>query len=239
MIAQDVFEPQEIYQLMLQSVDVVRDSYNAMGLPDYSWIAIDGHRTGVSRKQVGELLGSLDEVELQLRKEMVSVDEMYLLNEGVFSGATLHGKPGTQIWYPSKDGRFLLQGHKFGTNLNMFYAWIYQLDKCGITYFPTFDWEETATALVAMYKNSQNPEHTTLRRYIKTKIYPPPFNPQVETLMGVKGVDLGEKKAKALIKRYGTIWLILNQEPEELAKTEDIGIITAKRLLKAIGRRVE
>ena len=242
MIGVDTFEPLEIELTISKSVNTIRDSFNAKDLPDYNWIAVDGHRIGVSRKQAGELLSSLDEVEVQLRKEMVTVDEMYLLNEGMFSGVLLDGRPGTQVWYPSKDGHFLLPGHKFHTSLAMFYAWIYQLDKCGVTYLPTFDWEETATALVAIYKSSQKVEHTTLTRYIKQKITPKPHNHHIESLMGIKGKGrqalLGETKATALVERYGTVWMVLAQDAEELAKTEGIGLVAAKKLLGAIGRNV-
>ena len=93
-------------------------------------------------------------------------------------------------------------------------------------------------ALVELYHFYQKKEHTTLQRYIKTKIYPKPFNPHVETLMGIRGVNLGEKRAKALIEEFGTVWMVLLQEPEDLAKVEGIGPITAKRLLEAIGRTI-
>jgi len=242
MVFVDVFEPVELETLIQQSVPTTRGPFNSHGLPDYHWFAVDGHRIGVSRKQAGELLGGLDDAEEQLRKDMLSVDEMYLLNEGVFSGTLYNKKPGTQVWYPSKDGRFLIPGHKFGTSIASFYAWIYQLDKAGITYLPTFDWTETAQALVTMHNNSIKPEHTTLQRYIKQKITPKQHNHHVETLMGIKGTDrgplLGEGKAKALVERFGTVWYILLQEPEELAQVEGIGLITARKLLKAIGRTV-
>jgi len=244
MIFVDQFEPVGIETMIQQSVPTTRGSFNSHGLPDYHWIAVDGHRIGVSRKQASELLGGLDDAEEQLRRDMLLVDEMYLLNEGIFSGALYNKKPGTQIWYLSKDGKFLIPGHKFGTSIASFYAWIYQLDKAGITYLPTFDWTETAQALVTMYNNSLKPEHTTLQRYIKQKITPKPWNHHIETLMGIKGdaregkVNLGEEKASALIAKFGSVWYVLLQEPEELAQVEGIGLITARKLLKAIGRTI-
>ncbi|GAG36882.1 unnamed protein product, partial [marine sediment metagenome] len=121
MIFVDQFEPVEIESVIQQSVDTIRGSFNTKGLPDYTWIAIDGHRIGVSRKQAGEMLSSLDDVEMQLRKDMLSVDEMYLLNEGVFNGALVYKRPGTQVWHLSKDRKFLIQGHKFGASIALFY----------------------------------------------------------------------------------------------------------------------
>jgi len=194
----------------------------------------------VSRKQAGEMLSSLDDVETQLRKDMLEVDEMYLLNEGVFNGTLHNKKPGTQVWHLSKDRKFLIPGHRFGTSIALFYAWIYQLDKAGITYLPTFDWVETAQALVTMHNNSLKPEHTTLKRYIKHKVVPKEWNNQIQTLMGIRDNHnksvVGEKGAKALIGEFETAWRVMVQEPEDLAMVEGIGLITARKLLTAIGR---
>lgn len=194
----------------------------------------------MSRKQAGEMLSSLDDVETQLRKDMLEVDEMYLLNEGVFNGTLHNKKPGTQVWHLSKDRKFLIPGHRFGTSIALFYAWIYQLDKAGITYLPTFDWVETAQALVTMHNNSLKPEHTTLKRYIKHKVVPKEWNNQIQTLMGIRDNHnksvVGEKGAKALIGEFETAWRVMVQEPEDLAMVEGIGLITARKLLTAIGR---
>jgi len=186
------------------------------------------------------MLSSLDDVETQLRKDMLEVDEMYLLNEGVFNGTLHNKKPGTQVWHLSKDRKFLIPGHRFGTSIALFYAWIYQLDKAGITYLPTFDWVETAQALVTMHNNSLKPEHTTLKRYIKHKVVPKEWNNQIQTLMGIRDNHnksvVGEKGAKALIGEFETAWRVMVQEPEDLAMVEGIGLITARKLLTAIGR---
>jgi len=240
MIFVDVFEPVNIETIIQQSVPTIRGSFNTNGLPDYTWIAIDGHRIGVSRKQAGEMLSSLDDAEAQLRKDMLAVDEMYLLNEGVFNGVLHNKRPGTQAWRLSKDRKFLIPGHRFGTSIALFYAWIYQLDKAGITYLPTFDWVETAQALVTMHNNSLKPEHTTLRRYIKHKITPKPWNHHVETLMGIRDDNhksvVGEKGAKSLVGEFDTAWRVMVQDPEDLAAVEGIGKITARKIIEATGR---
>jgi DNA integrity scanning protein DisA with diadenylate cyclase activity len=142
----------------------------------------------------------------------------------------------------SKDEKFLIPGHKFGTSISLFYTWIYQLDKAGITYLPTFNWVETAQALVTMHNNSLKPEHTTLKRYIKHKVFPEPWNHHVETLMGIRDENhksiVGEEGAKALIEEFESVWNIMVQEPEDLIVVPGIGKITARKLLEAIGRIV-
>jgi len=233
----------EIEQLIAQSVTTIRSSFNSKGLPDYTWVAIDGHRVGTSRKQAGELLGGIDEAEVQLKKDMVGVDEMKLLVEGVFSPPERLRPKDTKTarvvdtWIPTKDGKLLHRGRKYDESYGGVYAWFDQLDKCGITIVQTFDWVGTAMVLVALYKNSQKPEHTTLKRYIKPKITPKPANPNIEVLMyTVPG--LGEKGATALIERYGTAWMVYQQEPGELALTEGMGIVMARKVLTRIGRVV-
>jgi len=239
MIGVDTFEPVELEMLIQQSVDTVRDSYNAKGFPDYHFLGYDVHSIGISRKQMGELLSSLDDAEEQLRRDIMGVDELYLLAEGVMpSSCLVHNKPALQTWIPTKDGKFLRPGRTFGISCGFFYAWLYQIDKAGITFVNTFDWTDSANAIVSIFKNAQKKEHTTLQRYIKQKIVPKPYNHHVETLMGISGAGIGEKMGKALIERYGTAWATLHQEPEELALTEGIGLVVANRILTAIGRKV-
>jgi len=221
-----------------QSVDTIRDSFNAKGIPDYHFLAYDLHRIGISRKQMGELLSSLDNTEEQLRRDIVGVNELYLLVEGVMPSSDIdaHGKPILQTWIPTKDGKFLRKGRTFNISCSFLYAWLYQIDKAGITFVNTFDWTDSANAIVSIFRNAQKKEHTTLQRYIKQKIVPKPYNHHVETLMGISGAKIGEKTAKALIARYHTTWAVIHQEPEELAMTEGIGMVVARRILKAIGR---
>lgn len=265
MIFVDIFEPVEIETLIQQVVPTTRGPFNSHGLPDYHWIAIDGHRIGVSRKQANELMGGLDAAEEQLRKDMVSVDEMLLLVEGIFSSALMapnfydnsHNRAtatspippqgrnlqqAIQTWKLSKDYKYFYRDRKYYGSISGVYAWLDVLDKKGITTVQTAYWIDTAIVLGAIYNSSQKKEHTTLQRYIKQKITPKPHNHHVETLMGIKGTDhgplLGETKAKALIDKFGSVWYVLLQEPEELAQVEGIGLITARKLLKAIGRTI-
>ncbi len=246
----DIYEPQEIQNIIQQVIPTIRMTLNhaTEGYADYLWFGIDGHRIQVERKQAGEILSSLDSVEEQLGRELNNgVEETILLIEGVCGPVSgLSRTTQTFIKPKSSKGRpLLIPGKVFKVNYVGLQAWKSQLDKAGITIVETFDWEATALTLVALYNNSQKAEHTTLRRYIKAHITVQPFNEHVITLMGIRGVNLGEARARALIERYGTVWYTLSQEIEDLAETlvgdetkvkKRLGLTTAKKLMMAIGR---
>ncbi len=261
MIFIDIYEPVGIEELVAQAVPVTRMSLNhsEQGYADYLWIAYDGHRIQVERKQIDEILSGLDGTEEQLQRELSNgVEETILLIErfcrpipGNKSAVQTYTRPSPSLskllMKVLKHDDVLVPGHTYNVSYNGLQAWKSQLDKAGITIVETFDWSATAHTLVALYKNSQVKEHSTLRRYIKDKIITTERNPHVLTLMSVKNGGIGEEKAKALITRYGTAWYVLNQPPEELAETlvgeEDgkqrrFGLIGAKRLLDAIGRNI-
>jgi len=245
-IMMDIYEPKQIEDLLKQSVPVIRMSLNhgPSGLADYMWFAHDGHRVQVERKQIDEILSDLDGVEELLGREMSNgVEETILLYEG-----TCEPIPGlkmaTQSWKIGKNKKVMVPSHKYNVSYSGLHAWLYQLDKAGVTIVHTAHYLATAMALVSMYNSSQVKEHSTLRRYIKDKITIKNFNPHVITLMGIKGANLGEAKATALIERYGTVWYTLSQQPEDLAETligeegkeKRLGLTVASKLLKAIGR---
>jgi ERCC4-type nuclease len=216
-----------------------------MGFADYQWVGADGHSIQVERKQVDELLSGMDHTEEQLRRWLSNgTEETYLIYEGMFE--PIAGlKQTVQSWHKTKDGRLMVPGRHYSISYAGVMAWFYQLDKAGVTVINTCDYIGTAITLSAWYKSSQQPEHTTLKRYIKKHIYPEPQNPHVLHLMSIKGAEIGEVKAKALIERFGTFWYTVNQEPFCIAETQyvdskghtrTIGMAAANKLLKCIGR---
>jgi len=244
MIMIDNFEPIQIEKLIGQSVQVQRMGLNPKGLADYVWYAFDGHRVQVERKQVDELLSSLDNVEEQLQRELSNdVEETILLIEGICQ-PVLGLKLATQSWHKVKDKNIIVPGRTFNCSYTGYKAWQNQLDKAGVTIVETFDYIATAMTLVALFQNSQKPEHKTLKRYIKDKVYIKSRNPHVISLMGIKNGGIGEEKAKALIDRYGTLWYTLTRPAEELAETivgdcetgKRLGLKAANKLLKAVGK---
>jgi len=248
MIFVDSFEPKEIETLISQSVPTTRMMLNhdVVGYADYLWFGCDGHRIQVERKQIDEILSNMNGVEEQLGRELSNgVEETILLYEGECEPIPSL-KTAVQSWKLAKGGKVMVPHHKYNISYKGLMAWFYQLDKAGITIVHTSHYTATAVALVALYDSSQDSAHTTLRRYIKEHITVQPFNEQVITLMGIKGANLGEARAKALIERYGTVWYTLNRDAEELADTlvgeegnkKKLGLATAKKLFKAIGRNV-
>lgn len=245
MIFIDSHEPELMDRLISQSAPIMRRNLNQEGYADYLFFACDGHRIQVERKQIDEVLSGMDSVEEQLRRELSNgVEETLLLIER-YCEPVPGIKMMVQSWHKTRDGKVMVPGHKYNTSYSGLQSWKWQLDKSGVTIVETFDDVSTAYTLVALYQNSQNPEHKTLRRYIKDRIVIVPYNPHVINLMSIKGVNLGEARAKALVERFGTFWYCINQTAESLAETligdEDgkqkrLGMVTAKRLLQAIGR---
>lgn len=247
MIFIDQFEPKEIEALIQQTVSVTRMSLNhgPIGIADYMWFACDGHRIQVERKQIDEILSSLDGTEEQLGRELANgIEETALIYEGTCEPIP-NLKQAVQTWKLAKGGKVMVPSHKYNISYTGLQAWFSQLDKAGITVIHTCHYIGTAMTLVALYNNSQKGEHTTLRRYIKEKITIHPFNQHIVTLMSIKGGGLGEAKATALIERYGTVWYTLTQPAEDLAETlvgdeegkmKRLGMPTVGKLFKAIGR---
>jgi hypothetical protein len=241
MIFIDTFEPIEIFDLLKQTAEVERVSLNFGGMADYMWQAVDGHFIQVERKQWGEILSDIDAIEAQLRREITQVEETYLLIEGVADPTPW----GVDAYVKSTDKPYYRCAHTYGDpkrprvgEYSKIQSWLWQLDKAGISIIQTPNLAGTAICLSAVYRNSLKAEHTTLRRYIKPKISPKPFNPHVLTLMGVAGAELGETRAKALIERFETAWNVLCAPVEKLCEVDGIGPKTAERIAKAIGRQV-
>jgi len=240
----DNHEPKEIAYLISQSVPTLmaQPGLNSQGFADYLWFAYDGHRVQVERKQIYEVLGGIDQVEKQLSREMDNgVEETLLLIEGVCEPVA-GLKIATQVWHRAKGKNILIPGRVYNCSYTGLQAWKSQLDKAGITVVETFDYTATAMTLVALYQNSQELKHKTLRRYIKDRIFIESKNPHIYNLMAVKGGGIGEEIARAWIEQFGTFWYCINQDVETLAEImvgeKRIGTARAKKLLKAIGRNI-
>jgi ERCC4-type nuclease len=239
MLLVDVFEPEDIFQLLAQSVDVQRQNLVQAGFADYLWFSCDGHRCQVERKQWGEILSNPDHVEEQLRREMVTTEETVLLVEGVAEAT----RWGMDVYTKSPGKSYFRLQHSYGTPkhpqsglYHRIQSWFWQLDKAGISVYRTCHSRDTASALVAWYKSSQKQEHTTLQRYIKVRANPKAYDARVLTLMGIEKAGLGEVKAKALIAKFGSVYAVLNAPLEELVEVDGIGKGIAMKLIEAVGR---
>jgi len=231
-LLQDEFEPHDMLLLMRQSIEVEVSDLNRRGYADYLFNAADGHSIQLERKQNGELLPSLNSVEEQLKRQYGTADECGLIVEGFIAPSP----KGCYVLKPSLDGKMYFVQRELHTNYSMYVDWLYQLDKCGITCYSTPHIVGTATLLVALYKNSQKEEHTTLRRYIKGKVQLNVENRHIKTLMGIEGASLGERRATDLIDAFGTAWGVLSQSESMLQIVDGVGPGIARKLLWAIGK---
>lgn len=235
----DVFEPDSILYLLRQSIDVEKQNLVQLGFPDYLFFACDGHRVGIERKQWAEILSDPDHVEEQIRREMVSVEEMVLLIEGV-AEATPYGM---DVYTKSGDKPYFRLQRSYGTPKHpqpglhhRIQAWLWQLDHYGVSVYRTCNSQDTASALVAWHNSALKETHDTLQRYIKPRINPKAFDPAVLTLMGIEKANLGEIRAKALLSYFGSVWDVLNAPLSSLVDVEGIGPSVARSLIDAIGR---
>ncbi|GAI94907.1 unnamed protein product, partial [marine sediment metagenome] len=114
-------------------------------------------------------------------------------------------------------------------------AWLWQIQEAGIEYIHTLSLQETAIAISSIYHNAQKPIHTTFKRHLKpiTAWHP---NPHIQTLMGIIGAGLGEKKATTLIEKFKTVYDTLTAPKEELLSVEGFSETYVKKLFNAIGR---
>ena len=230
----DVFESEALEKLIAQSIPLQRQPLNARGMGDVVIFAWDGHRISIENKQADELLGDMDGCEDQLRKQMGHAEENLLLIRGV----VIPDHVGCTTLRQAKSNPNLF--HK-GTHWNRpnylgYRRWLYSLDKMGVTCIEVPNIQGAAVAIVSIYKYAQEKEHSTLNRYIKHKARLEARDPFVETLMGIAGANLGETRAKELVRVYGTPFCVLSQTVEELARNDGIGPGIARKILKGVGR---
>lgn len=236
MLRIDVHEPAEMASMLASSVPCEVVPLNSEGFADYWWEGIPvvrkSNRHQVERKTWNELLGNLDSVEDQLRREREAHPDISL--KLLVEGLATPSRTGTQVWKLSGN-RPIWHTHKdYRLPITAVYSWLYQVGKYMEVYF-TADLVTTAKALVAFYKADQKENHVTFHRYLKIIDFHP--NPQVEGLMNVmKGTSIGAVRAQALIDRFGTIWHVLSADLKEIAQVEGMGSRTAQQLLRKVGR---
>ena len=227
----DVHEPPQIWMAINSTWPAVVEDLNGHGYADYLWDTVSGKKKQIERKQWGEVLAGMDSIEDQLRREKDAHPEVdtALLIEGTLM--PVHN--GVQIMREAKNG-ILVAGRRSPISYQAIYAWIYNLEKY-LEVYHTPNLEGTIAALGAFYANDQkdDSQHKTFQRHFKKVTFNP--NPQVTMLMGLLP-GIGEVRAKALIKEFTTVWNVLSASPEVLVAAEGIGIVTAKEVLRRIGR---
>lgn len=210
-IVLDIFESQIMEEELSKTLRVVRHNLVHEGLADIFWVAYGGHRITLEHKTAEQLLAEMGKrLDDQLRRYTTQVEEVGLVVDGIVT--PVEGKPQCYIWdvkgntphlkYRWVKGKrqVMVSNHSF----QKLYAYIWQLDKAGITtyLFPTTN--ALCLGVSAMVYNSMKEEHSTLKRYHRTRpiLWTP--DPYVGTLMGVSGAPIGERTARRLLDKYGT-----------------------------------
>ena len=225
--------PLEIIEEVKKQLKVTETCLTGTGFLDAVWTGYDNHLIILERKEVHDLAGRVDDLERQLKRAIEKVGsggEVILLIEGVFEPI----ENSTILYKKSRDKNVIYRDRVVGRPYAYYMSFLWALDKLGVSTFWTSSFKGTAEALVAFVKESNKSEYTTFARYIKSKPKIKSLNPQVERLMGL---GVGEKRAEALIERFGTVWNVLSAKPEDLAATSGVGIKTATQILKNVGKR--
>lgn len=262
MILVDQNEPAEIQSYLSQHVEVQVGNYNqspnqSLIYPDYTIVG-GPHLIGVNRKQVGEVLSSLDSVEEQLQRELTGPCEYLAL---VVEGVMLHDS-GMGSWaYTLEWNASKLFNNLVGTlpfkrqHSNQNYIAVRNklnsLQALGIQVTQTYSMQDTAIALIALHNWAMKPteEHQTLNRLIKTKhtVQCLPEERQFAlTLMGIEGGGCGEELALTLAQSFSNIKELLDywsdggtiQDTMMRNGTRRIGKVAEQRLQKALGFNV-
>ena len=231
----DIFEPDLIKHMLGQVIpDLIVASINSLGsYPDYYWTDVQGNGRGWERKQVGEALSDLDAVEEQLNRELSRCDELTLVVENPW----LPLPDGIQTYMLTRDKGFFRPDYAFVRQPGLvarYEGFKDSLRKAGIAVIETSHMEVTAHAIAAAYRGSNKEHRTTLRRYLNPHIAPFSPNLHIENLMRLKGMNIGEKRAKQAIERYGTFWAVVSKDYKLLAHLW--GKTVAKHFMETIGR---
>ena len=245
----DSHEDIELQTLLAQLVPVTRERLNQFGLGDFMWTDCHGEITSLEGKQITELLGSIDQVEEQLGRQIRgNMAHHYGL---IVRGVALPHKEGiaTYQWSKTKDGRRVAYENRVvHQSYKGYRAWLHRLSVMGLMVVEVPSTEAMAVTLAAMYLNDQQETHSTFQRHIP--VVPPVMNPQpaVLALMGLTE-GIGEQRALALVGRtvdvetgeisynkYGSLWELLHADPKDIASVPGVGKETVRKLFAALGR---
>lgn len=275
MILSDVAEPDKLVNLIQQAIpSSTKAPLNQSKIADYFFGNYEGKRIQFGRVQAGELIGDIDSMEDELRRYYDSADETSQIIEGLLSPVRLYMKEGSAkvsdhstlryistrdlgakvFAYPVQPGGFIEHGHSFTTvRMSELYAWIYRLDKFGVSTFFTNNWEETARFLIAAYRNEQKPpeEHSTFRRIYRPRVHikhDKDMSPEeleehnfikaLVFLSSAYGLGIGEVRAKAIADKFCNIFHLATSSVDEITQVEGIGKRMAEKILSSLGRDI-
>ena len=230
----DVHEPKEALPTLSPVIPCAVQPLNSEGYADYLWSGAEGKQQ-VERKTWYEILGDLDSIENQLRRQLQAHPSIRLIL--IVEGVAVPSATGTTVFKETTKGK----RHLFYAGKSYFlgpmkgaYAWLYEVGKY-IEVHQTPTYGATLNMLTAFYKADQKENHTTFQRYLKEITFHP--NPMVQRLMGMGShLGIGATRAEALIKKFGTPYNVVTATPEILASVDGIGKAVAVKFLRGVGR---
>lgn len=249
----DRHEADDLIALLAQVVPVEKSNLNDASRSDFYWIA-QGESYQFEHKQAGEIMGSLDSCEEQLRRAYPLADHCGLVIEGIITpspdGCTVYA------WKDYRGGVAAFESRTVHQSYTGYRSWLAGLRAWGISVLEVPNRTALVSALVAEYTHSLKPaeEHATFRRYIPEKHRIDPWNPYVLLLMACGGI--GEQLAEALVGyrvdietgeitfegRFRTPYDCFRADPGVIARAplrsgkRVVGPAAARKLLESIGR---
>lgn len=223
MLLIDRNEPEQIDSYLNPPLDITRGSFNQTGgttviYPDYTIVGSE-KMIGISRKQVGEVLSSIDRCEEQLQRELTGpCEHLALIIEGVMRSDGNGGAWAYSFDWDSEHyfntarqvGSVGFKRQHFNQNFEGVQNWQTRLEWLGVQVIHTYSLQDTAGKIVAMHNLAfKGSESKTLSRLIKEKHTVIGVTPQetafARTLMGIEGAGFGEALALTVATSFDSI----------------------------------
>ncbi len=204
MILIDQNETPDIDHLLAQSTEIQRGAYNqspnsSLIFPDYTLIN-GGKTVGVNGKQVGEVIGNIDQLEEQIQRELRGpIDYLVLCVRGYATPDV----GGNGYWSWSFTEKTAHRSHHTGQSYKGLVAFYNRLEELGIAVWQEPNLHAFALRLLALHDSlAKEPwEHKTLKRLIKADYYisetEEARRDHMLNLMSLRGANLGEELADA------------------------------------------
>ena len=236
----DAYETTDMETKLGALIHVTRVNLVHMGVGDYYWDT--GTRYSLEHKSGDQAVSeSGKRLDSQLRKHMNNSDVVGLVISNVVSpspkGNCLVWR---KDWLPTGTWRWR-KLREVKKPYTAYQAYLWQLQQAGVFVFQFDDRDSMALGIASFVYNSQKQTHSTLLKHqrpivamAKKKVKGWKPNPYIETLMGIRGGGLGEKRATKLIEKYKTPHAVYNADVQEIFNL--LGKVSGLKLLKAIGR---
>ncbi len=202
---------------------------------DYCFLDRDNEPVGIERCEIGNLVQKLasGELESQLERCQDNYQHIILLVEGVYD------KVEDLLAVHKGSGRGYFRVRVFPhTRYDYVKALEIRLQELGIEYIDTPNFDCSLTTIRTIYNQRTKPEeeHTLFKKSRVLKI-PVKYtkNPAVPRLMALCP-RLQEKSAIQLIDKFGSIWSVLNKDPQELMGIPGVGKVLVRRLYDSVGK---